>query len=66
MASLRWIADGIENAERAGGVTLDKRRRLGFVGGVEITPRLQAGAHVSGTPMSDPLPNEYAEDHDDD
>ena len=35
-ASLRWTADGIEAAERAGGITLELYRVPGFAGGTGI------------------------------
>jgi hypothetical protein len=54
MASLKGIADGIENAERIGGVTLDKVRRPGFAGGTAV--RIRGGAQVEGIPF-DPEPD---------
>lgn len=38
-ASLRWIADGIEVAERAGGITLELYRCPGFVGETRVRRR---------------------------
>lgn len=57
MAALRWVAEGIEIAGAAGGVTLDRRTRLGFVRDEVVVERPRAALGVSGFPIDvDPDP----------
>jgi hypothetical protein len=60
VTSLRWVADGIEVAERAGGITLDKSRRAGFTGGgMAVRKRPEVDHAISGFPIEvDPDPPE--------
>jgi hypothetical protein len=59
MSSLAWVADGIDRAERAGGVTLEKYRRPGFVGGPAVR-QATTGGYASGFEIaSDPEPSDY-------
>lgn len=60
MASLRWVADGIEVAERAGGITLDRHRRPGFTGRIVARPRAMApeGAGSELPNIVDPEPDD--------
>lgn len=62
-SSLGWVADGIERAEAAGGLTLELRQRAGFTGRVELRPRPVGEAGGSGYPIEvDPDPGDI-EDH---
>lgn len=63
MSDLGWRADGIARAEAAGGVTLEKYQRPGFVRGTAVR-RLNGNlAGGSGFEIwSDPEPDEYEED----
>jgi hypothetical protein len=59
VSSLRWIADGIEVAERAGGVVLDQARCPGFVDRTKVKRRSQGDLQISGFPLEvDPDPPE--------
>lgn len=60
-SDLGWRADGIERAEAAGGVTLDKYRKVGFVQGTGVRQRPSAG-YYSGFAIDDPELWEYEED----
>lgn len=58
MASLRWIADGIEAAEAAGGITLESYHRPGFTGGRGVR-RSSDGISATGFEIeTDPDPYE--------
>lgn len=61
-SSLGWVADGIERAEAAGGVTLEVYRKPGFTGGQKAVRRFTSGGG-SGFPIEvDPEPWEYEDD----
>ena len=63
MSSLGWQADGIERAEAAGGVTLERYRRVGFAAGQGVRQRRADGYAVSGFPIDlDPELDEYEEE----
>jgi hypothetical protein len=54
--SLAWVADGIERAERCGGVPLETYRKPGFTGG-SIGVRRARGIYAEGFEIeSDPEP----------
>lgn len=56
MASLRWIADGIQAAQDAGGITLERYHQPGFTGGPAIRPAT-TGAYAIGWDIEpDPEP----------
>jgi hypothetical protein len=58
---LGWIADGIERAEAAGGVTLEVYNRPGFTGGQRaVRPYTSGGG--SGFEISDPEMWEYEDE----
>lgn len=57
MSSLAWIADGIDRAERAGGLTLERYHRPGFTGGRAVR-QATTGGHASGFEIeADPEPD---------
>lgn len=57
MAALRWVADGIETAEAAGGITLDRKQRLGFIRETEVIQRPRSDMSISGFDIAtDPDP----------
>jgi hypothetical protein len=59
VASLRWIADGIEDAKRAGGVELERYWRPGFTGGPAVRATPVVGLHASAIEITeDPEPDE--------
>lgn len=62
MSSLGWVADGIERAEAAGGVTLEVYRKPGFTGGQKsVRPYTSGGG--CGYPIEvDPEEWEYEEE----
>lgn len=61
MTDLGWRADGIERAEAAGGVTLERYRRVGFAAGTGVRQRPGEGGY-SGFTIEDPEAWEYEED----
>ena len=61
MTDLGWRADGIERAEAAGGVTLEKYRKVGFAAGYGVRRR-PGDAHLSGFTIDDPEWWEYEEE----
>ena len=65
MASLRWVADGIEAAEAAGGVTLELYHRPGFIGGPGVRRSRGELAGGSGFELiADPEPDVDEDDDD--
>lgn len=54
--SLRWVAEGIEVAERAGGISLEVYRRPGFAGGIGVRPSPEPGHFAGFESYSDPDP----------
>lgn len=60
-SSLGWVADGLERAEAAGGVTLERYRRVGFAAGMGVRRR-PGDAQVSGFGIEDPEMWEYEEE----
>lgn len=59
MASLRWVADGIEAAQRAGGVELERYWRPGFTGGPDVRRLPETSLRGSALEIaSDPEPEE--------
>lgn len=56
MSDMRWRAEGIADAEKVGGVTLEVYRAPGFTGGLAIR-RSSDGTYASGFEVaSDPEP----------
>lgn len=60
MSDMRWRVEGIENAERLGGVTLEVYRAPGFAGGLAVR-RSSGGTHAEGFEVA-PDPDPYEDE----